>query len=382
MMGKPLFRILDRYIFGQFFTTFFLGVVLLSVVLVLGNVFKKLMDMLVDYEVSVEMILSFIAYALPFSLTFTIPWALLTAVLLLFGRLSAESELVAMRSLGISVSRLSVPIFVFAAAMCALCWWINVDISPRAQTKMKQTLFDIATSNPLSLFATDQIIEAFPGKKIYVQNKVGEDLSNIQVYEMNKEGLATSVTLAKHGKLETDLESKTVIMRLADARVQQRDAQNPEDDKEMHSGIRFASTSFLIPLDKLYEANEIRVGLSAMTMSELHKELAVREAAKDTLKKEDGPSPVKTEINKRYSFSLACAAFVLLGVPLGITTHRKETSIGFALSLAIGFSYFVLIILADVFRNEPAAHPEVLVWLPNVIFLVLGGTLFYRMSRR
>ena len=66
----------------------------------LGNVFKRLLDLLVNNDAPLDLILSFIAYILPFSLTFTIPWGFLTAVLLVFGRLSAENELIAWRSSG------------------------------------------------------------------------------------------------------------------------------------------------------------------------------------------------------------------------------------------------------------------------------------------
>ena len=74
--------------------------------------------------------------------------------------------------------------------------------------------------------------------------------------------------------------------------------------------------------------------------------------------------------------------YTLIAIPLGVTTHRKETSVGFALSLAIAFAYFFFIIMADTFRNNPAAHPTILIWIPNVLFLALGSFLFWRLSRR
>ena len=80
--------------------------------------------------------------------------------------------------------------------------------------------------------------------------------------------------------------------------------------------------------------------------------------------------------------SLASLAFALIGVPLAITAHRKETSAGFVLSLAVAFVYFFFIILADTVHNNPKAHPEFLVWTPNVLFMALGIWLFYRLSRR
>src|SRR3989454_9540711 len=83
-------------------------------------------------------------------------------------------------------------------------------------------------------------------------------------------------------------------------------------------------------------------------------------------------TPAKTEVNKRFSFSLASLAFALIGVPLAITAHRKETSVGFLLSLVIAFVYFFFIILANTLSSSPKAHPELLVWLPNVLFGAVG----------
>jgi lipopolysaccharide export system permease protein len=96
----------------------------------------------------------------------------------------------------------------------------------------------------------------------------------------------------------------------------------------------------------------------------------------------DRQTEAVVELNKRFSASLACAAFVLIAVPLGITTHRKETSVGFALSLVIAFTYFFFIIMADTFRNNPSAHPAVLIWIPNVLFFALGSYLFSRLAKR
>jgi lipopolysaccharide export system permease protein len=93
-------------------------------------------------------------------------------------------------------------------------------------------------------------------------------------------------------------------------------------------------------------------------------------------------SAIKTEANKRFSFSLASFAFCLIAVPLAITAHRKETSVGFLFSLIVAFVYFFFMVMVDTVRSYPKFHPELLIWLPNVVFISLGAYLFYRMSRR
>nr|MBA2431055.1 LptF/LptG family permease [Chthoniobacterales bacterium] len=69
-------------------------------------------------------------------------------------------------------------------------------------------------------------------------------------------------------------------------------------------------------------------------------------------------------------------------VPLGITAHRRETSMGFLLSLLVAFFYFLFVIVADTLRSNPRVYPELLVWFPNVLFLALGLWMFRRLSRQ
>ena len=92
-------------------------------------------------------------------------------------------------------------------------------------------------------------------------------------------------------------------------------------------------------------------------------------------------SSSRTEINKRFSFPLACVAFAMIGVPLGVTAHRRETSIGFAMGLIVAVTYFLFVIVGDAMRGDPKVHPELLVWFPNVLFVVLGAFLFRRLAR-
>jgi lipopolysaccharide export system permease protein len=144
--------------------------------------------------------------------------------------------------------------------------------------------------------------------------------------------------------------------------------------------------AFPIPLDSLYEEASKARRLESFTLPELSAYIARKpEAGLDEKKLKDFESDTlqaKVEMNRRFSASLACVAFALVAVPLGITAHRKETSAGFALSLAIAFVYYFFIILAITFRGNAAAQPVLLMWIPNVLFIGLGSWLFYRLSRR
>ena len=367
-------KLIDRFISRELIVSLLFAIFVLSLVLVVGNIFRKLLPLLVNHDVPVEYLVSFIAYVLPFSLIFTIPWGLLTAILLVFGRLSADNELIALRSNGVSVPRVCISLVAIALVCTVISLWLNVQVAPAAQEKLRSNLYDLATRNPMALFGSDQVIDEFPGRKIYVGKKEGNKLENITVFEMNEQALPVRVTFARTGVLEADLPNKQILMKLYDARYQQRDEKNPLDLRKIHDGINMAEGTLPISLDELYEKEKKRPSRSALSIEQLLEQLK----SENTRER----SASRTEINKRFSFPFACVAFAIIGVPLGVTAHRRETSIGFAMGLIVATTYFLFVIVGDTLRGNPHAHPELLVWFPNVLFIVLGVFLFRRLARQ
>src|SRR6202453_4375847 len=373
-------KLIDRYIGRQILFTMVFGVSVLSFVLVLGNLFLKLFDVLINHNFPLGMILSFIAYILPFSLTYTIPWGFLTAVLLVLGRLSGENELIAMKSSGISITRMCMPLFFLALVCVGICLWIDIDVAPRAQNNMKNELVKLATENPLSLFGSDHIIDEFPGKKIYVEDKQGRELKNIIVYVMDKSANVQQVIFAKTGELETNQDA--VLLHIFDARFEQRDPDAPMDFSKIHDGIVMTDNVFSIPLKELYEKNKRLRVPSQKLLPELLKDMHDLVAEPQTADTKSKLSTIRTEINKRFSFSLASFALALIAIPLAITAHRKETTIGFLFSFMVAFGYFFFSQVATMAQSNPRMHPELLIWLPNVVFIIFGSVLFWRLRRQ
>jgi LPS export ABC transporter permease LptF len=367
-------KLIDRFIGRELLVNVLFAIAVLSLVLVVGNIFRKLLPLLVNHDVPMEYLLAFIAYVLPFSLIFTIPWGLLTAILLVFGRLSADNELTALRSNGVGITRTCVPLAVIGMVCTAICLWLNVEVAPKAQEKLRSTIFDLATRNPMALFGSDQVIDEFPGRKIYVGKKDGNKLENITVFELNRDAMPLRVTYAKSGLLEADLANKRILMHLYNARYQQRDEDDPADLRKIRDGINAAEGTLPISLEDLYEKEKKRPSRSALSIQQLLEQL------KTGSKRERSAS--RTEINKRFSFPFSCLAFAVIGVPLGVTAHRRETSVGFAMGLIVAVSYFLFVIIGDTLRANPHVHPELLVWFPNVLFLGLGWALFRRLARQ
>ncbi len=163
-------------------------------------------------------------------------------------------------------------------------------------------------------------------------------------------------------------------MHLYHARYQQRDERAPASLRKIRDGINMAEATLPISLEELYEKEKKMPSRSALSIQQLLEQLKSESSR--------ARSASRTEINKRFSFPFSCLVFALIAVPLGVTAHRRETSIGFAMGLIVAITYFLFVIIGDTLRSNPKVHPELLVWLPNVLFLVLGTFLFRRLARQ
>lgn len=368
-------KIIDRHIGVRVLLTTLLGVGVLSLVLVLGNVMRELLDLIINRNLPLSSVILFMVLALPFSLTFTIPWGFLTALLLVFGKMSAENELVALRASGVSMFRICAPVFILALSLSALCFWMSAEAAPLAKQRMLSLVTDLATADPLSLFKPGEVIDRFPNRRISVDKNEGGKLKNIIIFEMNEAREPVRMITAREGRLARVPNKSGWQLQYFQARFEERDKADPSNLTRIRAGLMLNEGTYQLPLDDAFQSlARRRKTLSYFTLSDL-----AREGSAGT-----GEIRLKAavEFQKRVSIALACMAFALIGVPLAITAHRQETSAGFALSLAVAFAYFFLIVLAQMFDANPQAHPVFLVWLPNILFGFLGIFLFARLARR
>ena len=91
---------------------------------------------------------------------------------------------------------------------------------------------------------------------------------------------------------------------------------------------------------------------------------------------------LEVELNQRIAFALSPIAFLLLGLPLAIRTSRRETSVGLFLSVILAGAFFLSIILCESLSSRPYLYPQYLLWLPNIIFQVLGAVMTVKISKR
>lgn len=376
-------RIFDRYLGRQVGSATLIGVLLLSGVMVLGNVYKKLDELLGNTELPLSVILEFVALVIPFSLIFTIPWAFLTGILLVFGRLSADNELVSLRMTGMSMPRICAPVFALALILSGVCLWVNVSLAPAAKDRMKRLFYQVAVKNPETLFQEGQVLDRVPGYRIYTGKRDNKTLLDLHIIKLDNNATAGSYIHARRGLIETVPGKLDFTMLLKDVSIETMPNKVGQTTQPvMPKPLGMSEFPIDFPLSSL-QKDAVRINASMKSTTALAEEV---NTWKDTFTGEQltevTRSLSRTELNKRYSFSLACFTFALVGIPLGVTAQRRETSSGFALSLITSTVYIVFIILADTLNDKPGAMPHLIMWVPNVIFLSIGGWLFYKLSRK
>lgn len=361
-------RLSDRYIAKQIIVGTIYAVVVLSVVLVMGNLFKQARPLLVEQNAPLSLVLRFVINVLPFSLMFTIPWGFLSAVLLVFGRMSTDNEITCFRVAGVSLVRLSMPVFVIGAMLSALCLWINVNVVPLAKASITEMIYEQVKRDPRSLLDPGIVQSNFKNQKVFVEERDGDTLKGFHLYQVSggdKGQPARSEAYVHAGSvaLVVDEEKKQLRLKLIDALIETK-------NKDGTSDFAFAGEAEPWLFDFGSERG-IKIRSSAMTNSEITAYLA-----KQPDITEEKKVSFRAEITKRYSFSLACLAFAFVAVPLGLKSRRKDTSGGLIISLLIGTAYFLFTVLADEFETDAGA--TFALWAPNVFCALLGLFLFRR----
>lgn len=362
-------RISDRYIGKQVLMGTFYAVLVLGLVLVLGNLFKKIQPLLVDQKAPLELVLRFVLNVLPLSLMYTVPWGFLSAVLLVFGRLSAGQEITAFRVAGTSLVRLSLPVFVIGALLSIGSLWLNNNVVPRSKATAAQLIYEQASRDPDSLLKPGVVQGNFKAdgndlQKVLIEGRGGEWVKGFHFYQIpGNTGGAVTYVHADRAALTVDKAKSQLRVKLENAFFETR---KTDGNVEM----AFAGNAEPLLID-LKEPGRRRNRPSAMTNDEIREQIA-----SDPKLSQQKKSRLRLEMTKRYSFSLACLAFAFIAVPLGLNSRRKDTSGGLILSLLIGTGYFLVTMMADQFKSDTSA--TACLWAPNAACVLLGLFLFRR----
>lgn len=365
----------DRYITRQVLSVALFAVLILSVVLVLGNIFKEINDLLVQRKVEISFLGTFIAKLLPVSLVFTLPWGFLVAVILVFGRLSADQEINSLRSAGLSLYRIAAPVLLLGLALSIFCFWINATVSPRSKKELKFLLYDSFKEDPWRLLDPGVVQSRLRGQQIYIESKDDDQsLQGFHAYQIDTDNKNAPPLGYLYAQRVTPLRVDSSIDRI-DLRLIGAYAESFEQDGRVHEGFVGEIQPWILPLEA---SRRKRLRSSSLDNGQIREILA-------------NPPPGFTqpvldkfafEAMRRYSFSLAPLALAMVGVPLALAGRRKKASSGAGLSLVIAFAYFLFFTIADESQGAGPVVAQFLLWVPNILCLLLGIFLFRRATKR
>jgi LPS export ABC transporter permease LptF/LPS export ABC transporter permease LptG len=364
-------RILNRYVFLEILGPFFLGLVVFSFVII-PRLPGRPLELLVQKNVSPQEILLILSYILPTILTFSIPMSTLLGILVCFGRLSADNEVTAMRSGGVSIRNLVKPVFVFALLTWLATLTNTIYWQPQANHQLRLMRNEIALKSVSTAVRTGVFEEGFSNLVLYIRDATpdksvwkGVFLADVANKDQPK------ITLAQTGRLFNDTQQRKLQLHLSNGATHSvsNKTQGVYDVATfVETDIPVASLNGPVddtPTKKTNETPSLELYSQLMAGSLSEKERLHQ----------------SVELSRRLSVPCCIFIFALLAIPLGVVSKRGGKSYGFVVSLAIFLVYFLLLSLGESFGRSGRISPYVGPWIANVLFLSLAIYLLYYSER-
>jgi lipopolysaccharide export system permease protein len=316
----------------------------------------------------------------PFVLTYALPMGLLTGVLLVLGRLSAQQEITAMRAAGLGFGYIARPVFFLGSLAVVLALAINYSYLPRARTAYHELLSEALQASPLAFLVPKTFIRDFPGVVVYVGDKQGTVLRDCWVWRLDDHKRVIQLVRANSGRIDYDLAEGKLLLTLTDATGETRDAKDPEDFSSPPPVAALGEAPFEL---KNFLNPQIFTRKQAwLSLDELLAERVRLAALAPTRDNERAAMQVQITLNEKGAMALAAFSLTLLAVPLGIRVSRKETSANLAVAVLCALGYYFLTVMVGWLGRHPELRPDLLLWVPNLVLLAVGGVLFWRLDRR
>jgi len=358
-------RILDRYIVREVSRHAFLGLVVFTFVFLVPRL-VRLMEIYVRHVGSGAQILKLFLCIFPGVFVFTLPMATLIGVLLGLGRMSADSEIIALTSLGIGRRRILFPVGMLALVGGLLTLIMTAWVGPAALRTLHAAEAQLISSQ-ISFQVQPRVFdERFPKMVLYVNDvsASGTQWHGVFVAETGGEG-GSRVTLAdnavviaepKQGKLELHLQGGTRH-------------EFSREDANHYSVTSFGQSDWPIEVSGLGSAQPRQRSIPEQSM----KELAAERNA--------GSREAAVELHTRLAFPVACLVFALVAVPLGAQPRRGGRAAGSLLAVVLIAAYYLLLIMGAGLARQGKLSPAAGIWIANGILAVLALTLLPRMEQ-
>jgi lipopolysaccharide export system permease protein len=350
-------RIIRNYILRECLQPFTLSITVLTSVFLLGYL-PQLANKVINNGVSVTAMSKIFLYNIPILLGYTLPIACLITVILTFGHMSSENEILAIRASGVHLLRLLLPLIIVGIVLCQVVYILNDTVIPEAYEAQSLILQETGSQDPSAMLEPGSFINAFDKYIIFIYRIEGDLLYGVRIYQPapNK---PTRTIIAQQGEFVHVPGKDQLMLKLINGTSDEPDLTNPNDFYKLN----FQQSFILMDLSKK-KANGDKKS-RAMTLKELARK------AKSLRHLKIDPSPLIAEYQRRIAWSLSPLIFILLGFPFAAITHRRAKSANLVYALLFAAPYYILSLACQGMASQNVFNPTLLMWVPNIIaFLV------------
>ena len=351
-------RILNLYIIREIASLFLLGIMIFTLVLLMGRLIK-LTDLVISRGVPLADVSRMILYLMPSFLVFTIPMAFLLAVLLAFGRLSADNEITVMKAGGISLMQLMPPVVLCGLCAALLTLAASTIGVPWGNSAFKSLSFDVLKQNVSATIREKVFWDDIPGIVMYTEHYDEERhaLKGVVIHDGRDRNRPLTI-FAADGVIGGTAAQHDIRLALNNGSIHV--AGKAGEYRLIHFG------EYIMTIGGSGQGSGLGRNEPDMTVAELRQQISNVATPKAVRLK------TQSELHSRFAFPFASLVFAVVAVPLGMQNRRSGKSAGFATSIGILLAYYVVQSLLRTLAEKGSLPPALALWLPNMIFLGLG----------
>lgn len=371
----PPVRRLDRYIITEILGPLGLGFLVYTFILLLRFLFASA-EMIIRRGLPVSIVGKLLVLTLPNIVVLTLPMSLLFGTLIAVGRLSSDSELIAMRASGASLLNLYRPILLISGVLTVLNTLLMVYVLPWGNHALQELRLEITTQTVSQQVEPRIFYEEWEGKVVYVFEvpQGSKRWKGVFLAESLPATQNNQITIADWGEVLVDQAGERVVLRLYNA-VRHKVDLNAPDRYEISRHKRLD----LVLDDQFTSEQKAKLsaskGIRELTLPEL------RDVMRDPTADAEQRNLALVEIHKKFSIPVACLVFGLFALPLGINNRRGGKASGFALSIGVLVVYYILLNNGEEAARFGKIPAWLAMWSPNILLAGLGLFLLVRRNR-
>jgi lipopolysaccharide export system permease protein len=367
-MGKTLHRYLAR----ELALAFLAGLALSTFVLAIMRI-MELVDLAFARGVPASHVGALFGYMLPSYIEITLPMAFLLSIVVAFGRLTRDGEIVAMYSSGLNLRQLVRPIFGFAVLVAAFAFVLAVFTRPWATRRIDETISEMARTRFTAALRPGVFSSWLDGVVIYV-GAVEPDSGQLTWVMLadEREPTGRRTIFATEGRLQTDDQREVAFLQMRDGTILRSLGAADSYDR-----TDFGAFDLTLEFDPMIDEHTERGAMPPRQLRwrELLETRDRRRAAGA------GAIEEEIEIQRKLVVPAGTLLLPLVAVPLGVQRSRAVRSRALVVSVCTILVYYLMLTLAVTTARESTMTPAVAMWLPNVAMLAFGAYVFGRAMR-